>query len=272
MMSNRPRSILITGASSGIGRALALIYAAPGVHLALGGRDPRRLEEVVMQCRANGAEASGLTADVRKRDKMRQWVESADDARPIDLAIASAGITTGLGIGRLREDPEAVRAILAINFVGVLNTVDPVLSRMCARGRGQIALLGSLAALRGLPYSPAYCATKAAIHVYAEALRGSLRGQGVKVSLIAPGFVATALNRDMVCPKPLQVSDERAARIIRRGLDRGAAVIAFPRLLRYAIHGLRLLPSRWADAVLNSVHVDIPETREGSAGNPREVD
>src|ERR1700719_3517945 len=206
VMSDRRRSILITGASSGIGRALARIYAAPGVHLAVGGRDPQRLDEMASQCRAAGAEVAGAIVDVRDRAKMREWVEAVDDAHPIDLVIASAGITTGLGIGRLREHPDAVRAIFAINVEGVLNTIDPVVTRMCARGRGQIALLGSLAALRGLPYSPAYSASKAAVHAYAEALRGGLRRQGVKVSLIAPGFVATALNRDIVCPKPLQLS------------------------------------------------------------------
>src|ERR1700674_3152173 len=200
MATPRGKSILITGASSGIGRALARAYARPGAHLALGGRNRERLDEVVSQCRAAGAEASGVIMDVRERQRVREWVESVDDMRPIDLLIASAGITTGLGMGRLREDPDAVRAIFSINVIGVLNTIDPVVARMCARGRGQIALIGSPAALRGLPSSPAYCATKAAIHLYAEALRGSLAGQGVQVSLVAPGFVATALNRDIICP------------------------------------------------------------------------
>jgi short-subunit dehydrogenase len=264
-MLPRPRSILITGASSGIGRALALNYAGPDVRLALLGLNQEHLDEVSEQCRARGAVINAAQIDVRTRDKLAEWIRSVDDDNPLDLVIASAGIATGLGMGRLREDPDAVRAIISINLIGVLNTVDPAIERMCTRGRGQIAFIGSIAAVRGLPYSPAYCATKAAIHAYAEGLRGGLAAMGVRVSLIIPGFVATALNEDMIVYKPLLLSDVRAARIIRRGLDRGAPVIAFPRLLYYGAHLLRLFPARWVDYALNLGHVDIHETREHTA-------
>jgi len=261
-MPPRRRSILITGATSGIGRALARIYAAPGFHLALTGRNQERLDAIRTECRESGADVTSASVDVRDRDKMAAWIRSVDDIRPIDLAIASAGITSGLGLGRSREDPEAVRAVFAINLIGVLNSIEPLIERMCARGSGQIAIVGSIAALRGLPYAPAYCAAKAAVHAYAESLRGTLVPQGVTVSLIVPGFVATALNKDMLTPKPLQMSDWRAARIIRRGLDRGASVIPFPRTLYYGAQLLRFLPIRWVDFMLGLAHVDIPETRE----------
>jgi NADP-dependent 3-hydroxy acid dehydrogenase YdfG len=262
VMQLRPRSILITGATSGIGRALARIYAAPGIHLALTGRNLKRLEEISNECRANGAEVMAAQIDVRDRAKITTWIHLVDDTNPVDLVIASAGITSGLGLGRLREDPEAVRAVFAINLIGVLNTIDPLIERMCARGSGQIAIVGSIAAVRGLPYSPAYCAGKAAVHAYAESLRGALALQGVVVSLVVPGFVATALNKDILAPKPLEMSDMRAARIIRRGLDRGASAIPFPRVLYYGAQLLRFLPIRWVDFMLGLVHVDIPETRE----------
>lgn len=261
---SQPRSILVTGATSGIGRALAKIYAEPGTHLALTGRSKRRLEEISGECRVNGADVTTAIIDVRDREKIASWIRSVDDIHPIDLVIASAGITSGLGMGRLREDPEAVRAIFAINLIGVLNTIDPLIGRMCARGSGQFAMVGSIAAVRGLPYSPAYCAAKAAVHAYAESLRGTLTPQGVLVSLIVPGFVATPLNKDIVSPKPLQISDALAARIIRRGLDRGSSIIPFPRLLYYGTHLLRLLPTRWVDFAFNLINVDIPETHERS--------
>jgi short-subunit dehydrogenase len=256
------RSILITGASSGIGRALALAYAAPGIRLALGGRNRERLEEIAVACRAKGADVTTAEIDVREREKLAAWIRSVDDTNPIDLAIASAGITTGLGVGRHREDPETVRAMLAINLIGSVNTAEPVIERMCARGAGQVALMGSIAAIRGLPSCPSYCAAKAAVHAYAESLRAGLTPQGVTISLIVPGFVATALNENIVSPKPLQMSAERAAIIIRRGLDRKRPVIAFPRLLYYSAYALRLLPARVGDYVLRLAHVDIPETSE----------
>jgi short-subunit dehydrogenase len=255
-------SILITGASSGIGRALALDYAAPGVRLALLGRDAARLESVAAACRAKGAEISSATIDVRDRVGLAAWIAAVDDAAPLDLVIANAGIFTGLGQGRVTENPEAVRATMAINFDGALNTVDPVIPRMLARGRGQIGFLGSLAGYRALPYSPAYCASKAALHAYAGALRAGLAPLGVRVSLIAPGFVATAMTQKIVAWKPLRMSDVRAARIIRRGLDRGAAVIAFPRVLAWTVRLVELLPARWVDWVMRQARVEIPETGE----------
>src|SRR5579863_3071674 len=190
----RPQSILITGASSGIGRALALAYAAPGVRLFLIGRNESRLAATVAAAKAKGAEATPVLLDVRDRAKMQDWIESADRTTPFDLVIANAGITTGLSPSDFSEDPEAVRAVMATNLTGVLNTVEPLITPMCARGRGQIAFIGSIAGLRGLPYSPAYCLSKAAVHAYAESLRGRLEPRGLSISLAIVGFVKTPLN------------------------------------------------------------------------------
>ncbi len=258
-MAPRPRSILITGASSGIGSALACEYAAPGTHIALNGRDRERLDAIAAACQAKGASVSIGVIDVRDRTGLSQWILSVDGDHPIELAIANAGVTAGVGIGRLREHPDIVRNVVATNLVGTINTLDPVIERMCMRGRGRIVVMGSLGGLRGLPYCPAYSASKAAVHAYAEALRGVLHRQGVGVTIVVPGFVKTPLNEDIVSPKPLAVSSVRAASIIRRGLDRGRAVIVFPRLLYFGLLLTRLLPRRWADAAFASVHVDVPE-------------
>ena len=117
---------------------------------------------------------------------------------------------------------------------------------MALRGRGRIALTGSIAGVRGLPYSPAYCATKAAVHLYADSLRGNLRRKGVGVSLIVPGFVHTPLNEKLVAFMPFAMSDVKAARVLARGLDRGRDVIAFPRLLYWAARLSVFLPPRLA--------------------------
>ncbi len=259
------RAILITGASSGIGRALALEYAAPGVTLHLVGRDAARLEETAAAARAKGAQAQAHRLDVRDRAGLGAALAAIDAQTPLDLVVANAGVTTGLPAGALAEDPEAVRGIIAINLLGALNTIEPMIEPFCARGRGVLALTGSLAALRGLPYSPAYCATKAAVHLYAESLRGKLRQRGVKVSLIVPGFVHTPLNADLVSLKPLAMSDARAARIIRRGLDRGRPTIVFPRLLYWGIRLLTVLPAGLVDYFMVRQHVDVPVTREREA-------
>jgi short-subunit dehydrogenase len=258
----RPKTILITGASSGIGRALALVYARDGVSMSLIGRDSERLEAAAGGARAQGAEVRIGQLDVRDRDAMAHWIIAEDMRRPFDLVIANAGITTGLAPGDLTEDPNAVRAIVGINLIGVLNTVEPLIAPMCARGAGQIAFVGSIAGLRGLPYAPSYCATKAAVHAYSESLRGRVEARGVRVSLIIPGFVKTPLNDSIDAMKPLEVSSTDAAVRIERGLERGRAIIAFPRSLYLLARLSRILPARLVDKVMARFQVNVPVTQE----------
>ena len=257
-----PRSILITGASSGIGRALALAYASPEVSLSLIGRDAGRLDEVAAAARMKGADVSLGQLDVRDQAAMAQWIKAADARRPFDLVIANAGITTGLAPGDMAEEPDAVRAIIGINLIGVLNTVEPLIGPMCARGAGQIAFIGSIAGVRGLPYAPSYCATKAAIHAYSESVRGRIEARGVRVSLIIPGFVKTPLNESIDAVKPLEMSGTKAAILIQRGLERGRPIIAFPRSLYLAARLSRILPVRFVDKVMAQFEVNIPKTQE----------
>jgi NADP-dependent 3-hydroxy acid dehydrogenase YdfG len=256
------RSILITGASSGIGRALALAYAEPGIKLALVGRNAERLNEVAKLAEARGAEVQTARLDVRDRAVMREWIETGDAKEPFDLVIANAGITTGLAPGGIAEAPDAVRALLATNLGGVLNSVEPLILPMTMRGRGHIAIVGSIAGLISLPYSPAYCASKAAVHAYAHALRGRLASKGVRVSLIVPGFVKTPLNDSITAFKPFELSDAQAAAIIKRRLSRGAAIIGFPWPLIAVVRFAGCLPTRLVDRVLATFSVNVPETTE----------
>lgn len=258
----QPRSILITGASSGIGRALALAYAAPGVTLTLIGRDETRLESVAAAVRDKGAEASIGQLDVRDQEAMGDWIRARDAERPYDLVIANAGITTGLAPGEAAEDPGAVRAILGTNLFGVLNTVEPLIEPMCGRGRGHLAFVGSIAGLRGLPYAPAYSAAKAAVHAYTESLRGRLEPRGLHISLIVAGFVKTPLNDSIDGMKPFEIPDFEAARLIKRGLDRKKAVIVFPWSLYLAARLARTLPVRLIDQIMSRFKVTVPQTRE----------
>ncbi len=257
------KHVLITGASSGIGRALALRYAREGARLTLLARDGARLEAAARDCREGGAEhVATCRVDVQDRAGMSAAVEDALATAPIDVLIANAGVATGLSPGQILETPEAVRATLAINVLGVFNTVEPALLAMTQRGCGIIAIVGSMAGVRGLPYSPAYCASKAAVHFYAESLRGVAARHGVDVSLIIPGFVVTPMSQRTQSWQPGAMSAETAAEIIVSGLARRKTVIAFPRFMYWALRFFTFLPPRLVDAGMNRFSAVVPETRE----------
>jgi len=252
-----PRSILITGASSGIGAALARAYAAPGTHLALCGRDAARLAAVADFCRDRGAEVMEACLDVTEAAAVAAWIVNVDRTSPLELVIANAGIEGGLWRDGAGETLGELHRVMEVNFGGVSNTVHPVLPAMRRRRRGQVALISSLAALRGIPFSPGYCASKAAIKIYSEALRSWLAPEGIDVSVVLPGFVETRLSDTVSGPKPLILSPERAAGIIRRGLAKGRRQIAFPYPLYLGMQLMRALPARLVDPILRRVTVDI---------------
>ncbi|HYD32328.1 MAG TPA: SDR family NAD(P)-dependent oxidoreductase [Azospirillaceae bacterium] len=243
-----PRSIVITGASSGIGEALALAYARSGTFLALTGRDTARLERVVERCREKGAVVKAALADARERETMAHWLAAVDSDESVDLVIANAGVSAGSGRGGETEDQ--ARRIFATNVDGVLNTIHPLLPAMTARKRGQIAIMASLAGFRGFPGAPAYCASKAAVRVYGEALRGELCRHGIGVSVICPGFVRSRITGANEFPMPFLMDADKAARIIMRGLERDRARIAFPLPTHVGSWLLSLLPPQWTDPLL----------------------
>lgn len=251
-----PQTILITGASSGIGKALAASYAQRGKTLILIGRDAPRLEDAAAECRSFGAAVEIGVIDVRDSEKVREFILRMDERHKIDLLIANAGVSAVVSKGEIIESAETTMSIFEINLLGVVNVVQTIAPQMCARGKGQIALMGSMAAIRGLPHSPAYCATKSAVHLYAESLRGSLRQHGVLMTLIIPGFVNTPFNAELSSPKPMALSAERAAAIIQRGLQKGQREIVFPRLLYFVIRAGSLLPTRLVDAFLIRIPVE----------------
>lgn len=250
-MVQAPRAVLITGASSGLGKALALAYAAPGITLALLGRHEARLTEVAKACEAKGALVQAVLADIRDREAMHEIICSLDDARPFDLVIANAGISAGTFSGE--DDLKAAQAVFDVNLQGVLNTLHPIIPRMVARGRGQLVIISSLASILPLPGAAAYSASKAAVRYYGEALAGHLRPQGVQVSVVCPGWIRTPLVDVNDFPMPFIMSATRAARIIQRDLLRCNVRIAFPRRLYFSLRLLEALPSRWTRGLMRAL-------------------
>ncbi len=221
-----PKSILITGASSGVGDALARLYARSGITLFLSGRNAERLASLVDICKSHGATVNSKVIDVTDSTAMALWIGECDAHRALDLVIANAGVSGGgQAIGR---GLDATRQILATNVDGVVNTVLPTLERMLERGQGQIAIMSSLAAFRGMPGSPAYCASKAAVKSWGEGLRVRYARDGVRISVICPGFIESRMTADNPFPMPLLMHGDRAAVIIQRGLARNRGRIAFP--------------------------------------------
>jgi len=232
------RTAWITGASSGIGEALAVALAKSGVTVAASARSGGRLAELA----AAHPGIAPLPLDVTDAAAMKDAVRSiAGTLGPIDLAILNAGVwepmsTRGFSAAKAQRS-------MAVNYQGVVNGVEALLPHMLERGAGHIACVASVAGYRGLsPLTAAYGPTKAAVINLAEALRNDLAGRGIAVSVINPGYVETPMTSVNTFPMPYALTAEDAARRIIRGLARRKFEIAFPWQLVALLKLGRILP------------------------------
>jgi NADP-dependent 3-hydroxy acid dehydrogenase YdfG len=244
------RCILITGATGGIGGALAPAYAAPGVTLILQGRRLDRLEEMAAQCRALGARVLLQPLDVQDLEALRRWISEISESEAPDLIIVGAGVNTSTGDNGEGEVWELSQALIEINVLAALATVQAALPFMRARKSGQIALFSSLAGWRGLPATPSYSASKAAIKAYGEAMRDLVAADGVKINVIMPGYVESKMCFEMPGPKPLLWAPDKAARRIQKGLAANQARISFPFPLNLGCWALGVIPPRLSSIIL----------------------
>ena len=247
------RSVLITGASSGIGRALAEACSGPGVVLHLGGRDATRLEQTAAACRARGAEVQARAVEVTDTAAMAEWFRAAGQ---LDLVVANAGISGGTGAGA-EESAAQARAIFAVNLDGMLNTVLPAMEAMAAQPpdgngvRGRIAVVASIAAFLPAPGAPAYSASKAAADYWTVATAAGARRRGIRLTSVCPGFIRTPMTANNPYPMPGLMSAERAARITLRGIAAGRRRVVFPWWVGLLARCVGLLPPRVLSALMS---------------------
>ncbi|HEY2748668.1 MAG TPA: SDR family NAD(P)-dependent oxidoreductase [Polyangia bacterium] len=233
------RHALVTGASSGIGRGLALALAARGAHVTAAARRRDRLDELVREIAAAGGSAEALELDVSDGDATFAAISAADARRPIDYLVANAGVG-GITPGR-KLDWERVKAILETNLVGAAATIAGAVPGMVARGDGRIVAVASVAGFRGLPRFAAYSASKAGLITLCESLRIDLHGTGVSVTTVCPGYVQT----DLLTPgksHPFVVSVDEAVATILRAADARDAVCTFPAPIVAGMRAAQLLP------------------------------
>ncbi|RMF38613.1 MAG: SDR family NAD(P)-dependent oxidoreductase [Alphaproteobacteria bacterium] len=251
------RNIVLTGASAGIGAALAAELAGPGRHFLLIGRDAGRLAATAEALRARGAGADTAAMSVTDREGMESVLRGFDAARPVDLVIANAGVAGGRDPATGLEPPGQSRRIVEVNLCGVFNTVEPLLPAMMARGRGHVVLISSLAGLRPQGDEPSYSASKAGVRGWGIAMRGWLRAHGVAVTVICPGFVTTEMSARYQGPKPFEWDVARAARRIARAIRKRKAEYAFPWQMMLLIRLDPFVPAWLSDRIERRLAAEI---------------
>lgn len=249
-MAEPAERVIITGASSGLGEALARAYARRGASLGLLARREEKLTVLAGELTArHGVRCAILVADVADPQAMQRAGEAfLNQVGVPDIVIANAGISVGT-LTQEVEDLPAFRRVLETNVLGLLHSFAPFLPAMLARGQGKLVGIASVAGIRGLPGAGAYSASKAAAIAYLESLRVELRGSGIRVITLAPGYIATPMTEKNPYPMPFLISAEEAARRMLRVIDTGRSYAVIPWPMALLAKLLRLMPNPLFDAL-----------------------
>lgn len=233
--------VMITGASSGIGRGLALEIASRGANVGLLARRQELLNEIVREVTAHNVKAVSAIADVRDAKAVRAAADRfRKELGPIDVLIANAGI--GTTHHAIKLQPEHAAEVIGINVLGAVNSVAAVAPEMVERGQGRLVAISSLAAYRGLAKSAAYCASKAALSSYFESVRIDLRHTGVGVTIIHPGFIKTDLTAGRGAKMPYLMELDYAVKKIVSAIEKEKKTYAFPWQLATIVRASMLMP------------------------------
>jgi short-subunit dehydrogenase len=242
------RVAIVTGASSGIGRALAIALATSGARVGVMARRRERLDDLVGRVRNAGGAIEARKCDITDRPGTLAAIrELAGTLGPVDLLIANAGVGETAGADPMNVP--ALEQMVRVNLLGVAYAFEAVMASMLERRSGHLVAVSSLAAFKGLPGSAGYCATKAAVNTYCEGLRIELHNRGVAVTAVCPGFVRSEMTAGKTHPMPLLMDADAAAGRILRALRRRPAVYSFPKRMAVLMKLARWLPD-WAVARL----------------------
>lgn len=243
-------SIVISGASRGLGAAMARQLAAPGVVLHLLARDAAALAVVAEACAARGATVRLAALDVTDAPAMAAQLLAWDAAAPVTLAVANAGTSAGTGPDGAAEDHAQALRQLRVNLEGAVNLVAPLLPGMLARGGGAVLLVGSMMGLRAHPDAPAYSASKAGLWAWGEALRAAHGPRGLRVTVAAPGFFKSAMSARLAGRRVAEVSAEAMAARLLAAAAAGRGRVLAPGWLGWLLRGLALLPPGLGDRLV----------------------
>ena len=239
--SFRDKVVMITGASSGIGRGLAVELARGGAKIGLIARRADVVQEVAREIEAVGSKSIALPADVQDANSLSEAAEKLrTQFGPIDIMIANAGIGPTRNAAQI--DAAEIAGVINVNVIGAANSAAAVIPEMVKRGSGQLVVISSLAAYRGLPASAAYCASKAAVSAFFESLRLDLGPRGIDVTIIHPGFIKTPLTAGREAQMPFLMELDDAVKKMARAIARRRKRYSFPWQLATIVRAGMIMP------------------------------